>query len=463
MRLMRRTLRVLAGTTIIATFLVLTSVVFAPAFADVVSSYPYPGQPGTPSPQSYGQTQSYSVLFRGNGEAVVWATVSVTNGDAAPVSEISLTTPGMTLSSLEAWQEIPRGVVCWNAQTNASQDLPAAESCDPLGVLYSPIGFKSYYYQKLSPRVSAGTLTVSLFSFIQKDKTGTILLSYRGTGMVKAEPFGRKAFEFKTLAAKQIVRSVSVSADVDTDLYLAGKRADVNYAEQFSSLGASVSSSPDMGVAASAPVSRNVGVGGSIYKTASELSPGDTLRVRGVYASSVFGLIYPTLGWGLLPIVLVVVALFVFRARVQGMVHNLFNRQPRATTSPQEIKKTFFSTAGGAVLIGFLNAVGTALVALFVPTLFQWVINTIQWGSQAYLVSQSFVFLFMLVMFLLFAAVILGPAVYYGFRRGRMYGITVGISQIGFLVIIVLFIVFLFSFMSSGGYPGPMPLLERSL
>ena len=93
----------------IAGFLALPAALFA-STPQIIGDY-YPDNrntntSGVVNPQNFGQTHSYNVLLRGNGETVTWATVSITNGNTSPVSQLAFKTGNMSSRLFEAWQEI---------------------------------------------------------------------------------------------------------------------------------------------------------------------------------------------------------------------------------------------------------------------------------------------------------------------------------------------------------------------
>jgi hypothetical protein len=52
----------------------------------------------------FGQDHKYSVIFRGNGEAVVYARIALTNGDEDILRDISFEIPGVDPSEMVIYQ-----------------------------------------------------------------------------------------------------------------------------------------------------------------------------------------------------------------------------------------------------------------------------------------------------------------------------------------------------------------------
>src|SRR3990167_135065 len=127
----------------IAGFLILPAALFAlTPYPDGDVIYPYNRNTNTSTavnPQNYGQTHSYNVLLRGNGEAVAWATVSITNGDSTPISQLVFKTGNMSPRLFEVWQEMS--------------------------------GNNQYQYKKLNVQQSGKTATVTLSKLISQDQS----------------------------------------------------------------------------------------------------------------------------------------------------------------------------------------------------------------------------------------------------------------------------------------------------
>jgi len=169
----------------IAGFLILPASLFAlTPYPDGDVVYPYNRNTNTSNavnPQNYGQTHSYNVLLRGNGEAVAWATVSITNGDSTPISQLVFKTGNMSPRLFEVWQEMS--------------------------------GNNQFQYKKLNVQQSGKTATVTLSKLISQNQSGSLIINYRGFGAVKKGLFGRMKFDFQTLESNDRVRSARIVAE----------------------------------------------------------------------------------------------------------------------------------------------------------------------------------------------------------------------------------------------------------
>ncbi|HLC99924.1 MAG TPA: hypothetical protein VJC11_03105 [Patescibacteria group bacterium] len=444
----------------------------------------------TVNPQNFGQTHSYTVLLRGNSEVVTWATVTLTNGNTAAVSQLVLKTGNISPRLFEAWQEIPGPVTrkgtCRNPNipTYPYAQETTEESCTTLGSGYifypSPTPAPSgYRYEKLTVQQSGKTATVTLSKSVAQNATGTIIINYRGFGAVKKGLFGRMTFDVQTLEASDRVRSARVVVDADTDLYIKGDKAKISYVEDAASYGKSggvaLEQVASTGLSSSA-LSRDIGYyqsSRSITKTATDLLAGDVFHVRGVYSTSQFGMYYPTVATTILIIAVIILAI-IFGRKYWNKMHPLRQSSSEAsppktnaasqsgqskTSDPTTSATSFMHTMWGSGIIGFLNAIGTGSLTFLIPYLMQSFAQQSYgngYGSEFY---GGLMMLFALVSFLLVVVMAFGPSVYFGIRYGRNYGFIVFGSQILFLFFFFIFLGSVLSVLSNGrGYMGGIGL-----
>ena len=416
------------------------------------------------NPQSYGQTHSYSVLMRGNGEAVVWATVKITNGANTPLSQLTLKTGSISTRLIEVWQEseivsASQPARCYRA--NMPQESVVAANtaeCRAYGqdfIYYSSFpGKREYRYSKLPVQLSGKTATLTLSQQIDQNKEGTVIISYRGFGAADKGLFGRMKFDFQTLESTDRIRSVNVVINADTELYIKGDKAEVSYTEEapliFSSqtIGESGSIIPAAGVAPSSDsVSYRIGrekTATSITKSTSDLLAGDVFHVRGLYASSWFG-IYWTKIVVLVIVIAVVVMAIIFSLRFWRARHDSIHRITEKSLSSISDSSEGSHSWRNAVTIGFINAVGTIIIAFATPYVWSIVDNVIYFSGS---MSLAFIIIFPLAGILLYGAMLFAPAIYFGNKYGRDYGFIVFGSHLGslfllaFIYVLVIYILF---------------------
>ena len=424
----------------IAGFLILPASLFAlTPYPDGDVVYPYNRNTNTSNavnPQNYGQTHSYNVLLRGNGEAVAWATVSITNGDSTPISQLVFKTGNMSPRLFEVWQEVS--------------------------------GNNQYQYKKLNVQQSGKTATVTLSKSIFQNQSGSLIINYRGFGAVKKGLFGRMKFDFQTLESNDRVRSARIVAEADVDLYIKGDKSKISYVESApSSFGKVAGGSMAMENALSSGLSDrslSSGIGGyyptnstnSITKNATDLLAGDVFHVRGVYATSWLGMYWTGFAWFIL-IIAAIVAAIIFGRKYWHKIHppktggesnnKEINKTSVESGAPQS-PLTFWRTIWGAMVMGFLNAVATIFLVFLVPFGMNAMTSTMNYGYSDDFMRIGLTLLLALISFIIFVGTIFGPSVYFGIRYGKQYGFIVFGSQIAPLIFLAFFGFYFFAIMA---------------
>src|SRR3990172_9881751 len=115
-----------------------------------------------PEPGFLGQDHSYSVTFRGNGEAVVALKVALTNKGETPLSEVSLRVPKVSPQEFFIYQVIKEP-----SCTRYLTDNACAEYQEPD---YYGYWWSKTKYQKAQSEFSGDTLKVILPQAIPADK-----------------------------------------------------------------------------------------------------------------------------------------------------------------------------------------------------------------------------------------------------------------------------------------------------
>ena len=424
----------------IAGFLILPASLFAlTPYPDGDVIYPYNRNINTSTavnPQNYGQTHSYNVLLRGNGEAVAWATVSITNGDSTPISQLVFKTGNMSPRLFEVWQEMS--------------------------------GNNQFQYKKLNVQQSGKTATVTLSKLISQNQSGSLIINYRGFGAVKKGLFGRMKFDFQTLESNNRVRSARVVAEADVDLYIKGDKSKISYVESApSSFGKVAGGSMAMENALSSGLSDrslSSGIGGyypanstnSITKNATDLLSGDVFHVRGVYATSWLGMYWTGFAWFIL-IIAAVAAGIIFGRKYWHKIHppktgGESNSKEADKTSVEsgtlKSSLSFWRTIWGAMAMGFLNAIVTVFLVFLVPFGMNAMTSTMNYGYSDDFMRIGLTLLLALISFILFVGTIFGLSVYFGVRHGKQYGFIVFGSQIASLIFLVFFGFYFFAIMA---------------
>ena len=407
---------------------------------------PYPGG----EPGFLGQDHAYTIVFRGNGEAVVSARVVLTNKGEEPLSEISLRVPFVEPKDVFVYQVI-REKQC--ARYGISVYDPATRTYPQVCEEYADPDYYSYWgvskYQKADVAIEGDTITIDLLTPIAANGSGSYFMYFRTGGFVDKNLFGVFNYEFETLKVNDDIRNLSVGIDVDSDLYLKGVKGEIDYRMDFAS------AESFKGVGGGAPVANsaidsfygNIGYG-RISKTASNLAPLESYSVTGSYATNRLKLY----GKELLIVFFAVLTLICTLVIVFKVVSK------RQKTSKPEVKsgsvpQMLAASAGIGFISSFLLAGYTVLVI---------VLGNLITPILAYQYNPIFVLFLVLISFGVYALILFAPGVYIGIKRGISWGISVVVATIAWLIIFLGIAVVVLFLLGESSYPGPIvPLLEN--
>jgi hypothetical protein len=239
----------------------------------------------------FGQDHKYSVIFRGNGEAVVYARIALTNGDEDILRDISFEIPGVDPSEMVIYQiELPRECIEYD-YTGGRRCL---EYTDP-DYFQNTYRYPGYYYGGSSGEIEYSKLDfsrtgnlyeVELADPVSSYDSTAVVVAYTAKGYVK-NTLGLYRYEFETFKVPSRIQDLSVAIDVDSDLYLKGKKAEVNYSSDIGS-DLLMEASPSAGITSKQldNVVGSIGYGGKIVKNAENLSPNESFTVNGQYSKS---------------------------------------------------------------------------------------------------------------------------------------------------------------------------------
>jgi hypothetical protein len=368
-----------------------------------------------------GQNHDYSVVFRGNGEAIVYARLVVTNSDETPLTKYSFKVPQVTPTEMVMFQQ-ELGRVCKQYDYTAGNKCAAYTDPDYNQSYYSLYGSgEEAKYTKIKFQQSGDQYSFDLPKAIEPYKSGAVIVSYAAKGYVK-ESMGLFSFDLQTLKVDKRISNLQVSIDVDSDLQLAGKKSEVQYktgevADLKAATPDSVSSRDLDRVAGS------IGRGGVLVKQAKNLAPDESYRVTGQYARS----------WWRLYLLQILGALLLVAAILKGLWwwsrHHQVDAGAVKQTAPKAALPSSMSFLDAhAAVHGLLSA---ALV-LGLSYAVDWITNNqYQWN-----LPQMFNMVIIAIVFLLYAAVLLGPAIMYGMRRGWKAGLWVVIWEIVWLLLL---------------------------
>lgn len=387
-----------------------------------------------------GAEHAYSVLFRGNGDAVVSMRAAFTNEQKAPTNTVSFRVPRVEPRRISAFQII-REPQCIRFQTTCIE--------------YQEPNYFQWYgqakYQKATTQFSGDTLTVTLPQSIKSSKSGSVLIVFSASGYAKKNPFGAYNYTFETFKVEDSsINNVTIGINVDSDLLLAGVKGNVNY--RFSEAEAmSLAAGVEKGAAASPQLDQmysQVGYG-TITKTASHLEPLESYTVKGRYADSALRLYGKGILIGLgLFVAAVVLLFFLGRAAARALT-----KQPVKGMAP--------SSADIFVLIGgsFLSA---AFIAIYTASLFL-IRTTIQQVVSYEMVGVVFI-LVTIISIGIYGFLMIAPAILVGLRRGLAWGLgTFGLTILFLLVNAVIMVVVLMLLYGNGNRPMPIYKIMKGI
>lgn len=200
------------------------------------------------------QEHRYSVVMRGNGEAIVYGKLTVPNTGHEQLKELRLTLGVSDAQDFVAYQEV--------AEVCDPTDDPQCLYADPDHPGYSRR--KSYHFEKMTvEQVSYGTTT--------------IIFAYRSMSYTHDRP-GYFSFDFMTPTVDNRISSMTVSVSTDSDLYLKGGDTEIDYDASLADTAALGMTEESLTV-----VAKSIGRG-SFTEHASNMQAGESLTVSGMYS-----------------------------------------------------------------------------------------------------------------------------------------------------------------------------------
>ena len=225
-----------------------------------------------------GQEHAYSVLFRGNGDAVVIFRAAFTNENTNKTNTLSFRIPRATPRRINAFQILRE---------------PQCLRYDATCVQYQEPNYFQWYawtakYQRASTGFSGDTLTITLPQPVKPTKSGSVLLILNASGYTKKNILGAYTYAFETFTVESAnISKSTIGVSVDNDLVLAGTKGNINY--RFSETDALGMPAFAAKAAVENPqldqIYSQAGYG-MITKNVSHLEPLESYTVRGRYADS---------------------------------------------------------------------------------------------------------------------------------------------------------------------------------
>lgn len=419
--------------------------------------------------QPFGQTHSYSVTLRGNAEAVVSMKAVFTNYEEATMSALTLQVPKGEIKNISAYQVIIEPQCAQYVSEPITQGIEKGtrtnsayqEKC----ISYNdPDYYNGYYYGNMKyikalVNTDADSIVVTLAQGVGPQKSGSIVLYYRATGLVKKDTFGAFNYSFETLKSDTTIRSLSVGVNTDSDLFLEGTDQSVNY-------DTSISSAPlmarDAGMKQGSFMSPEfdsyyMGIGyGRITKSTSDLQPFDSFTVEGRYAKSRSQLYGKRFVIGGLIVVglLILVGVLLYKL-VKSLKKNY-------TTSSQKSSSSSSHPILMMVGLGLLSSLGAAIYTVFLY-IFMTMMERVYYSD----VNTLIMLFIVLISGAIYIVLIFGPALFVGWKKGVWWGVgTLFITIILLTLYLMLFFLYMFlkqQTMYSPGYPTFSPAMDSTI
>ena len=406
------------------------------------------GFAGTTSAQSellFGQNHFYTVIFRGNGEAIVYAKIAITNPDEKPLTEFSFEVPKVSPTEMVIYQmKLPQECVSQNYNDPAR---PCLQYRDPdYAQQYYYYGYSNgkAEYQKIQYTKSGNLYKFTLPTPVEAYKSTAIIIAYAAKGYV-SESVGLFKFNFETLKVPSRIQEIRVAVDVDSDLLLKGKQSSVNY----NSIGIQSSELSAPSAISGRSLDNVVGKIGSyspLVKEAKNLSPNESFMVKGEYATSWFRLYLSSILLTIFIILAVLVGIY-FLARFlkkrngqNGQNGQMGSGAGQQMTSqnPQSSISILNLTNASVSLLSVVGVVGLTYLLRFLTES-----NLL----RSFNPDPVFAIIMVITIILMYVLVIIGPAVIIAIKHGWKSFLSILIAEFLWFVI---FLIIYFALFQSG-------------
>lgn len=421
---------------------------------DYIPPYPYP------EPGFLGQDHSYTVVFRGNGEAVVSAKIVFTNKGETDLSDINLRIPRIEPRNLSVYQVIMEKR-CIRYEPREYDPITRTYKPQVCAEYQDPDYYQSYYgaakYQKAEFELDIDTLKITLPVAIKSNKSGGFFVYFRALGYAKKNIFGVFNYVFETLKAEDDIRNLGVGISTDSDLVLRGVKGEIEYRFEEPSFAGLESAGAALAPQKSVAIDRfyqQIGQG-RITKTASNLAPLESFKVEGSYAKNRLRLYAREILIGvgvLVGVVAVLVLIFRFIYKKLQKVEKETKELEKTGGKITEIGMITLASAGVGFVSSFLIA-GYTIGVIFLGSLLT--------SFLSYQYDAIVVLFLVIISFFVYILLLFAPAIYLGVKRGVSWGMATAVATIIWLIIFLTVALFIIFLLGNTSYPGPIrPLLE---
>jgi hypothetical protein len=441
--------------------LILVLGIFLTNFVGVVlaESVPAPDMysiPPIPSDTSnsllFGQKHSYSVVFRGNGEAITYAKIVIPNREEQALSDFSFEIPNVEAYEMTMYQmKLPLECVRYDYNIQPNKCLEYREPDYGQDYYYYGSG-QSAEYTKIKYTKTGNTYNLTLPNSVDPSKSTALIISYASKGYVD-NAFGLYKFNFETIRVNSRIQSTKVAVDVDSDLFIKGKQSSVNYNESAGTM--PMAKLGDSSAISSRELDRvvsNIGSYGAIIKEGKSLAPNESFNVRGEYAKNWLRLYLNEIIITILVIAAIIVLIY--------LISKYINSKPKNNSAKTDIAqdKTQNIVSKNSIhlfnLTNVLISLGVVIVVIIVSIILRVLNYNNVWQSIYY--DPTFSSLISLITTLLYALILLAPAIMVGLKKG--WGNLLSIIILQFIWFILLFSLYLILFQTGMTDMTPMPM-----
>lgn len=386
-----------------------------------------------------GGNQYYTVNYDGEGEAAVLVKLEIQNIDKKNLTELSLEIPGSNVRIISIVQEyyekmqqcIDYEEVCTNFSEGKCQEYIRRCKRYYDQIVYPPKYYPiAYEKEALS---ESNLLRFNLPKEIGTQENAVVLIYYKSNKYAEKKFLAYK-IDFETIKINADTQNVRVAINVDQDLVLEGKKAEVNYRDNFAMAEKSLSA-PIAGASSDSlqQLSNFVTYAEGYVKTASGLDPLESFSVKGRYAKS-----WVALHWfGTLVTLLALVVI--------GLgLYSLYVKKIAKLTHGRIIAKT--------IGLGIASSVSVLLLWFLTSFLVNLIRQSLDWQT-----ANLFAVLLYLMTGLMMLLVFFGPPVYMGVKHGFMSGVWAVVATVAFMfLLLVVVLVFFLLFGTGQQYPIPI-------
>lgn len=385
-------------------------------------SYPYPD-----GNMAFGQNQYYSVVFDGEGDAIVAAKIKLQNTGKENLTKLSIEIPGEGVRMINIMQEVQKTQKQCNNWDEVCLEYDENQGClryeRKCMNWYEQPSWPPYYYtvDKIEHKLSkSSTFDLALPAALESQQTGTLIFYYKVSGYA-GKSLGVYDFDFETMKINKDVNQIRVSINVLDGLYLSGGQANIDYRSDIGFMSMEkASSAMEQGTQSNElnQFSSMIEYQQGYTKTAQGLDPLESFHVKGTYATSWFMLHKLGLLIGIIMGIGVILLLF------WGVKHMIVSRNESAF-----------------VLVGVSAGAAILIVASWV--VFGYLVHNInRWIGYQY--GGLVALLMILLAAIINLALLFGPSIYMGFQRGVKYGFIVfGITLVVTILLAIVFVILL--------------------